>query len=153
MKNDVKNEYKEDLKGFQGIFFDEETEEKLINLQKDGLKSNIKNMHITFKYGDIEKYPDEIMGKEFKVKIVGYGADEKNSGFLVEIPQELKKYYKGSISPHITVSLGEVSGVKGKAVNTSKLDFKPLEKSIEIVGNFGYFIYGKGKYMDNQIFE
>ena len=29
MKNDVKNEYKEDLKGFQGIFFDEETEEKM----------------------------------------------------------------------------------------------------------------------------
>lgn len=153
MGNKVKNEVQENLKGFQGIFLDVETEEELINLQKRGLESNIQNMHITFKYGDIEEYPKELIGKKFKIKIVGYGADGKNSGFLVKIPQELKRYYKCSSVPHITVSLGEVDGVKGKAVNTSKLDFKPLEKTIEIFGQLGYFIYGKGKCMDNQVIE
>ena len=149
----MKNEVQRNLKGFQGIFLDEKTEEKLINLQKDGLENNIKNMHITFKYGDIEEYPNEIMGKEYKIKIVGYGSDGKNSGFLVEIPQMLKNYYKSSSLPHVTVSLGEVDGVKGKAVDTGKLDFKPLDEKIQIIGKLGYFIYGKGKCIDNQAIE
>lgn len=153
MESRKENNIQENLRGFQGIFLDKETEEKLINLQKRGLESNIQNMHITFKYGDIEEYPKELIGKNFKIKIIGYGADEKNSGFLVEIPQELKKYYKSSSVPHITVSLGEVDGVKGKAVNTGKLDFEPLEKTIEISGQLGYFIYGKEKCMDNQVIE
>lgn len=153
MKNDVKKEIQKKLKGFQGIFLDEKTEEKLIDLQEEKLESNIKNMHITFKFGDIEEYPEELIGKEFKLKIVGYNSDGKNSGFLVEIPKELKKYYKNSSVSHITVSLGEKDGVKGKAVDTGKLDFKPLDESIEITGQLGYFIYGKGKCMDNQVIE
>ena len=46
-----------------------------------------------------------------------------------EIPEELKKYYRSSTIPHITVSIGEVDGVKGKPVDTAKLDFKPLTAS------------------------
>ena len=153
MESKKENNNQENLRGFQGIFLDKETEEKLINLQKDGLESNIQNMHITFKFGDIEEYPKELINKNFKIKIIGYGSDGKNSGFLVEVPQELKKYYKSSSFPHITVSLGEVNGEKGKAVNTGKLDFKSLEEPIEIFGKLGYFIYGKGKCMDNQVIE
>ena len=96
MESRKENNIQENLRGFQGIFLDKETEEKLINLQKDGLESNIQNMHITFKFGDIEEYPKELMNKNFKIKIIGYGSDGKNSGFLVEVPQELKKYYKSS---------------------------------------------------------
>ena len=139
------------LKGFQGLFLEKEIEQQLIALQKKGLENNVENMHITFKLGDIEKYPEELIGKEFKIKITGYGSDGKNSGFSVELPKELRKYYKSSSIPHITVSIGEVDGVKGKPVDTARLDFKPLKEPVEIQGKLGYFIFGKGMSMDNSI--
>lgn len=139
------------LKGFQGIFLDEEIEQQLIALQKKGLDSNVENMNITFKVGDIEKYPEELIGKEFEIKITGYGSDGKNSEFSVELPEELRKYYKSSSIPHITVSIGEVDGVKGKIVDTAKLEFKPLDKPIQIKGKLGYFIFGKGMSMNNEV--
>ena len=132
------------LKGFQGIFFDDEIEQQLIALQEKGLDSNIENMYITFKFGDTEKYPEELIGKEFKIKLIGYASDGKNSGFSVELPEELKPYYKSSSIPHITVSIGEVDGVKGKTVDTAKLKFKALKEPVEIQGKLGYFIFGKG---------
>ena len=139
------------LKGFQGIFLEQEIEQELIAMQKKGLESNIENMHITFKFGDIEKYPEELIGKEFEIKITGYGSDEKNSGFSVELPEELRKFYKSSNIPHITVSIGEVDGVKGKPVDTAKLDFMPLDEPKKINGKLGYFIYGQGMSMNNEI--
>ena len=139
------------LRGFQGIFLEKEIEQQLIALQKNGLESNIENMHVTFKYGDTEKYPDELIGREFEIKITGYGSDGRNSGFSVELPEELKKYYKNGSIPHITVSIGEVDGVKGKPVDTAKLDFKPLDKPVLIKGKLGYCIYGKGMSMNNEI--
>ena len=139
------------LKGFQGIFLDEEVEKNLVLLQKNGLNDNIKNMHITFKFGDTEKYPEELIGKEFPIKIVGYASDGKNSGFSIELPEELRKFYKSSSIPHITVSTGELDGVKGKPVDTAKLKFKPLEEPVEIKGKLGYFIFGTGKCMDNSV--
>lgn len=139
------------LKGFQGIFLEKEIEQQLIALQKNGLESNVENMHITFKFGDTEKYPEELIGREFEIKITGYGSDGKNSGFSVELPEELRKYYKSSSIPHITVSIGEVDGVKGKPVDTAKLDFKSLDKPLLIKGKLGYFIFGKGMSMNNEI--
>lgn len=139
------------LKGFQGIFLEKEIEQQLIALQKNGLESNVENMHITFKFGDTEKYPEELVGREFEIKITGYGSDGKNSGFSVELPEELRKYYKSSSIPHITVSIGEVDGVKGKPVDTAKLDFKSLDKPLLIKGKLGYFIFGKGMSMNNEI--
>lgn len=143
------------LKGYQGIFLSEETKEKLVKLQKKGLKDIVKDMHITFKFGKTEKYPPELMGKEFKMKVVGYASDGKNSGFQIELPDELKKYYKNPNCPHITVSLGEVNGVKGKAVDTGTMKFEPIDEKeqIEIPGQIGYFIYGKGRVMDNKVFD
>ena len=139
------------LRGFQGIFLEDEIEQQLISLQKNGLESNIENMHITFKFGDTEKYPNGLIGKKFKIKVTGYASDGKNSGFSVELPKELRPFYKSSRIPHITVSIGEVDGVKGKPVDTAKLDFKPLAKPIEIQGKLGYFIFGKGMSLDNEI--
>lgn len=139
------------LKGFQGIFLEKEIEQQLIALQKRGLDNNIENMHITFKFGDIEKYPEKFIEREFEFKVTGYGSDGKNSGFSVELPEELRRYYKSSSIPHITVSIGEVDGVKGKLVDTAKLDFRPLDKYVKIKGKLGYFIFGKGMSMNNEI--
>lgn len=140
------------LKGYQGLFLDEKTQEKLVELQKNGLSDITKDMHITFKFGETEQYPEELIGKEFNVKIIGYASDGKNSGFQVELPEELKPYYKNQNGPHITVSLGEVDGIKGKAVDTGTLNFEPIEEPFEISSKLGYFVYGKGKVMDNSIF-
>ena len=129
------------------------TQEKIVELQEKGLSDIVKDMHITFKFGETEKYPPELMGKEFKVKVVGYASDGKNSGFQIELPEELRDFYQNQNGPHITVSLGEIDGVKGKAVDTGTLNFEPIEEPIEIPGKLGYFVFGKGKIMDNSIFE
>ena len=141
------------LNGYQGLFFDDETQEKLVELQKNGLSDIVKDMHITFKFGKIEQYDEELMNKEFKVKVIGYASDGKNSGFKVELPPELSKYYRNQNQPHITVSLGEVNGEKGKAINTGILDFEELEQSTELSGKLGYFVFGKGMVMDNNVFK
>lgn len=140
------------LQGFQGLFFDEITELELVKLQKNGLSDIVKDMHVTFKFGEIEPFPSDLMEKEFNVKIIGYASDGKNSGFKVEIPENLKSYYKNENVPHITVSLGEINGVKGNAVDTGKLDFKPFDQDIKIPCQLGYFIFGKGKFLNNNIF-
>ena len=144
---------KKTLKGYQGLFLDDETQEKLVELQEKGLNDIVKDMHITFKFGETEQYPPELMGKEFTLKIIGYASDGKNSGFQVELPEELSSYYQNQNGPHITVSLGEIDGVKGKAVDTGILNFEPIEEPIEISGRLGYFVFGTGKIMDNSIFE
>ena len=73
---------KKTLKGYQGLFLDEETQEELVELQKKGLSDIVKDMHITFKFGETEQYPLELMGKEFRVKVVGYASDGKKSLLL-----------------------------------------------------------------------
>lgn len=91
-------------------------------------------MHVTFNYGRLYKFPENIVGKEVEVIIVGYGSDGLNSGFAVEIPEELNKFYKNKSVAHITVSLGELNGIKGKAVDTGKLGFNKLDKRLKIKG-------------------
>ena len=107
-----------EMTGFQGIFLDEISKKRLIDLQERKLKYIVKDMHITFKFGKTEMYPEEVLNKDYEVKIVGYAATDKNSGFQVELPKELKAYFKNENGPHITVSIGEVDGVKGKAYET-----------------------------------
>lgn len=145
------------LKGYQGIFFDEETQKKLVELQENGLSDIVNDMHITFNFGELYKFSDELMNKEIALKLIGYASDGKNSGFQVELPEELNSYYKNKNEAHITVSLGEVDGVKGKAVDTGTMKFEPINP-IEISGKLGYFVFREdrtksGKVMDNSLFE
>lgn len=142
-----------EMTGFQGIFLDEISKKRLIDLQERKLKYIVKDMHITFKFGKIEMYPEEVLNKDYEVKIVGYAATDKNSGFQVELPKELKAYFKNENGPHITVSIGEVDGVKGKAYETGLLHFNEIKEPFMISGRLGYYIYGKGKIMDNTVFK
>ena len=142
---------KKEIIGSQGIFFDDSVKAELIKLQKKGLNENIINMHVTFNYGRLYKFPENIVGKEVEVIIVGYGSDGLNSGFAVEIPKELNEFYKNKSVAHITVSLGEVNGIKGKAVDTGKLKFNKLDKRLKIKGRIGYF--SSGVVFDNSIFN
>lgn len=142
---------KKEIFGYQGIFFDESVRTELIKLQKNGLNENIINMHVTFNYGRLYKFPEDIIGKEVEVIIVGYGSDGLNSGFAVEIQDELNEFYKNKSVAHITVSLGEVNGINGKAVDTGKLKFNKLDKTLKIKGRIGYF--SSGVVFDNSIFN
>lgn len=145
-----------ELKGYQGMFFNAETQKKLLDLQYEGtLKNPVKDMHITFSYGNIEIFPDEIMEKNYNVIIDGYRSDGNNSGFRAKIPEELLKYYKnltinGEINSHITVSLGE----NGKAKDTGNLEFDDI-LPVNIQGHMGYCIYEKGKgiVLDNNTYR
>lgn len=144
------------LRGYQGIFFDEHTSKQLVSLQSNQLDEPVKDMHVTFKFGEIEMYPKEVMNKNIEVKLVSYGCDGKNSGFEVVLPKEIEeRFYKGNKPIHVTVSIGSINGVKGKPVNTANLNFKPLKKTITIKGKLGYFIFGDGggKKTDNSVFK
>ena len=55
---------KKEIFGYQGIFFDESVRTELIKLQKNGLNENIINMHVTFNYGRLYKFPEDIVGME-----------------------------------------------------------------------------------------
>lgn len=144
---------KKELFGYQGIFFDDSVRTELIKFQKKGLNENIINIHVTFNYGRLYKFPEDIIGKEVEVIIVGYGSDGVNSGFAVEISEELNEFYKNKSVAHITVSLGEVNGIKGKAVDTGKLKFNKLDKTLKIKGRIGYFLSEVGVVFDNSIFN
>lgn len=144
---------KKELFEYQGIFFDDSVRTELIKFQKKGLNENIINMHVTFNYGRLHKFSENIVGKEVEVIIVGYDSDGLNSGFAVEIPEELNEFYKNRSVAHITVSLGEVNGIKGKAVDTGKLKFNKLDKTLKIKGRIGYFLSEVGVVFDNSIFN
>ena len=56
-----------EMTGFQGIFLDEISKKRLIDLQERKLKYIVKDMHITFKFGKTEMYPEEVLNKDLKV--------------------------------------------------------------------------------------
>ena len=66
--------------------------------------------------------------------MVGEGSTDDNQGFEIEVPNELKEYYKGAYIPHITMSVSKT----GKPVNTKDIDFKKI-KPFEVTGKIGYF--------------
>ena len=83
----------------------------------------------------------------FDVYLIGYGNDNKNSVFVVMLPERLNEYYINYDAnnklkvPHITVSLSE-----GASANDSKdLDFKASDEPIKVRGRFGHFIKDNGK--------
>lgn len=123
-------------KGYQGIFFDETVADSLrrtaLNLAP--LTNNervIKDMHVTFNYGELLDMPTG----ECTVRVVGFGADGKNTGFKVELPDSVKQYFKMEI-PHITVSCGKT----GEPKDTAKLKFNPCEE-FEVTGIFKNIIF------------
>ena len=128
---------------YEGIFFDEEEENLIFSLEKKNLGLVNDKLHCTFKYHPTEKEIfNNLVGEYFDVYLIGYGNDNKNSAFMITLPEELKEYYINYDTdnklkvPHITVSLYE-----GASANNSKdLDFKVLDEPIKVRGRFGYFI-------------
>lgn len=123
-------------KGYQGIFFDKKVADSLRRTALDlaPLTNNervIGDMHVTFNYGELMDMPTG----ECTVRIVGFGADGKNTGFQVELPYSVKQYFKMEI-PHITVSCGK----NGEPKDTAKLKFVSCKES-EVTGKFKNIIF------------
>ena len=127
---------------YEGIFFEGDALKIIHSLEVEQLDKINDEIHCTFKYHPSEEEIfDEIVGKSFEVFLIGYGNDGVNSGFQVQLSDELMPYYINYDEqnpdtlkvPHITASLSEGA----KASNTKNLKFKPLEKPIKIVGKFG----------------
>ena len=130
---------------YEGIFFDSTTEEFIHSLENPKLPVINDEIHCTFKYHPhIEEIFDELVGKEIEVLIVGYGNDGQNSGFEIQLPNDIMPYYinfdedhPGKLKkPHITASLA----IGAKASKTKDLKFEKLDVSYKVNGTFGYWI-------------
>lgn len=119
---------------YAGVFIPASEVNKLESASSEKLAKDIKNPHITLEFGSQATIPDDLMGKEVVIRVVGEGSTGDNQGFEVEVPEELKDLYKGASVPHITFSISE----QGKAVNTKDVPFKEIEP-FEIVGRVGYY--------------
>ncbi len=123
---------------YEGLFFDKKTEEFIHSIENDKLECVNDIIHCTFKYKpNKDEIFNDIVGKSFEIEIIGYGNNNKNSGFSVKLPNELCKYYieKDSI-PHITASIAKGE----KPINTRYLNFKKIDKPYKVIGTFGYWI-------------
>ena len=120
-----------------GVFIDKDSARTLSEAQKVKLSKPIQNMHCTFVFRPSRA--DEIafnnaIGTYTKLKVIAYGNSGENSGFMVEIPDNLKHLYKGCANPHITVSIAD----NGRAVNTGYIDFNAIEP-FYVCGTLGIY--------------
>lgn len=98
------------------------------------LDKTIEFQHITHEYRPKE-VNKELFGQTAKLKVIGYGINEKNEGYLVEIieaSEEIKKAFATVEIPHITIGISK----NGKAVNTRFLEFTTIEP-FEIIAIYG----------------
>lgn len=130
---------------YEAIFLDEESVKLIHRLEENKLDRVNDEIHLTLKYkpNDNEIFND-IVGQEFEMYLIGYGNDGNNSGFEIELSENLKPYYINYDEtntnilkkPHITASLSE----EAEAVNTKNLDFKNLPQKYTVKGRFGFWI-------------
>ena len=77
---------------YYGLFLDQESKNKVSALDKNKLDIVTKDFHVTFRYlPNSDERINDIVGKEFFLDIIGIANNGKNSGVLIEIPNELKK--------------------------------------------------------------
>lgn len=110
---------------YTGAFINCETLHTAIKSIGQRLEKLIENPHVTFQFRP-ETVPSPLFGEMVKVKVVGYGNDGKNEGLKVEVceaNQMLSQMANEILVPHITISVS----ADGKPVDTSKLDFYPIE--------------------------
>ena len=131
---------------YYGIFFDENSKKIISRLDINKLDVEPEYFHITFRYlPNKDERINDVVGEEYTLKIIGSANNGKNSGVLIEIPNEIKKYYlhryekdgkEIPIIPHMTLSI--MNDAQNR--DTRDLNFKMLNNPIEVKGKFGYCI-------------
>jgi hypothetical protein len=100
------------------------------------LDKTIEFQHITHQFRP-KTVDERLFGQQATLKVVGYGINEENEGYLVEIveaSEELREAFASVEVPHITIGISN----SGKAVNTRYLEFEEIEP-FEIVATYGGF--------------
>ena len=129
-------------RGYQGLFLDAASRQKLEKMQGRPLTNMVSDMHVTFAYGSIIPYAEETAGKAWEIPVTGYACDGKNSAFLVELPEELMKIYANTdVPPHVTVSTAE--GAKPK--DSGKLAFTRLDEPFMVRGTLQNRLWKEGR--------
>ena len=125
---------------YEGLFFNKKD---ILKYEKKHLPIINDKIHCTFKFKPKnDEIFNELVNKSFNIKLISYGYNKDNSGFEIELPKSLEKYYintdkKGKfVKPHITASISK----DGEAENTRRIKFIPLPKKITIKGKFGLWI-------------
>lgn len=117
----------------------EELFHKLSGFGTPCLERPITYTHVTFEYLP-EEVDRSLFGDTVQIQVIGYGKNQENEGVKISLHSEnpvLQKMYEDIAVPHITLSVS----ADGKAVNTSDLEFEPIEP-FEITGVFGGFVDG-----------
>lgn len=123
---------------YWGVFFT--PEELAANGFSGRLPKRILCPHITFEFRP-KVMPEDflsLLGKPVDIIVTGYACNDDNEGLEIEIPQWLKKWYRGANIPHITVSVSQT----GKPVNTANLNFVRLPYTTTLHGRIGFFPAG-----------
>lgn len=128
---------------YEGIFFDKEESELIHSLERNKLENINDIIHCTFKYmPNNNEIFNELVGREIEVTLIGYGSDDKNSGFSIKLPDDINEYYinydeDGNLRvPHITASLA----LEADAKDTKNLNFEKMPFQYKIKGKFGFWI-------------
>ena len=130
---------------YEAIFLDDESLKLIHQLETKKLDRINDEIHLTLKYRpNKNEIFNDVVGEYFEMYLIGYGNDNQNSGFEIELSDNLKNYYinydeeNPSIlkKPHITASLSE----EAEAVNTKNLDFQTLPSKYKIKGRLGFWI-------------
>jgi hypothetical protein len=130
---------------YKAAFIDNQSSALLKQYEGDKhLQKKVDNQHITFEFGPSQAFPQEVMDREFDFKVVAFGNDGMNSGFVVELPEELEEYYSGQGVVHITTSIHP----DAKPINTATLDFEDIEPFV-IRGKLGYYVSGARIFLEN----
>ena len=108
--------------------------QKMSLIKGHRLDKIIQYPHITFEYKPTE-IDEELFGQEIEIVAFAYGNDGQNEGLKVELNSQnecIEKMISNIRIPHITVSVCKT----GKPVNTSELEFHPIEP-FKLKGKYG----------------
>ena len=121
-----------------GCFLDETAAEEMRS-HRIGTELSRPNrrLHMTIKV-DPETVDEELFGENIRLRVIGYGIDENNEGFLVEAysdNEEIQRLIDTIEIPHVTMSIS----TNAKHRNTRYLEFQPIE-AFEVTGTYGGYI-------------
>lgn len=105
------------------------------------LAKNVEYKHITTEFRPSKSH-EYLYGQTAKFLITGYGNDDVNEGYKVQLvsceSEELRELCEAISIPHITLS----TSLEGKPVNTSKLNFESID-GFTVLTKFGGFVGGE----------
>lgn len=122
------------IKYFGCFFSPEELGDALAGFERKPLYRTITSPHITIIYRP-DEIPEELIGAEICVSVIGYGNDGENEALLVEfkdLPAKLRTLTENIPVPHITLSVSR----DGHSVNSRNLTFRPIPP-FSLVGKVG----------------